>query len=91
MLSACSAFKSLQLGVCLHHCANAQWPHVCAQPVRRLLEDEFPKLRYIETSTLHRAVPSAHHTFVPMSGVDNKLDRLAQVSAQHNPFPHALD
>ncbi|KAK9795517.1 hypothetical protein WJX73_003999 [Symbiochloris irregularis] len=50
-----------------------------SKPVRKLLEDEFPKLRYIETSSLHRAVPNAHHTFVPMSGTDNKLDRLAQM------------
>lgn len=52
---------------------------VFAQAVRKLLDDEFPHLRYVETSTLHKAVPGARHSFLNMAGTDNKLDHLAHV------------
>lgn len=49
--------------------------------VRRLLHDEFPRLRYVETSTLHKAIPNARHAFLPIAGTDNKLEHLAHLLA----------
>ena len=50
------------------------------QAVRSLLDSEFPRLRHVETSSLHRAVPNARHHFLPIVGTENKLEQLAHVS-----------
>ena len=51
-----------------------------AQAIRRLLAEEFPDLNFVETSTLHRGVAGARHSFLPAPPAQNKLDVLAQVS-----------
>ena len=49
------------------------------QAVRKLLASEFPDLRRVETSSLHRGVAGARHSFLPAPPNANKLDVLAQV------------
>jgi superfamily II DNA/RNA helicase len=47
--------------------------------VRKLLTENFPTIRTVETSSLHKGVVGARHTFLPVpSGVD-KLDLAVQV------------
>jgi superfamily II DNA/RNA helicase len=47
--------------------------------VRKLLVDNFPAIRTVETSSLHKGVVGARHVFLPVpSGVD-KLDLAVQV------------
>ena len=52
------------------------------QAIRRLLAEEFPELNFVETSTLHRGVAGARHSFLPSPPAQNKLDVLAQVSSE---------
>ncbi|PRW05784.1 DEAD-box ATP-dependent RNA helicase 39 [Chlorella sorokiniana] len=47
--------------------------------VKRLMEEEFPGMKQIETATLHRGVAGARHTFLPLPPAANKLDLLMQV------------
>ena len=67
-----------------------------AQAIRRLLAEEFPDLHFVETSTLHRGVAGARHSFLPAPPAQNKLDVLAQVSSesaisvQHTPIAQRL-
>ena len=42
-------------------------------------EEEFPGMRQVETSSLHRGVAGARHSFLPLPGSANKLDVLLQV------------
>lgn len=51
------------------------------QAVRKLLDAEFPGLKRVETSSLHRGVLGARHSFLPAPPDTNKLDVLAQVGA----------
>lgn len=53
---------------------------VAVQAIRKLLETEFPNLKRVETSSLHKGVAGARHNFLPAPGNTNKLDILAQVS-----------
>ena len=48
------------------------------QPVQMLLDEEFPGIRHIRTSTLHKKVSTARHDFVRLSGSENKLEALLQ-------------
>ncbi|KAI3431312.1 hypothetical protein D9Q98_004370 [Chlorella vulgaris] len=50
-----------------------------SKAVRKLIEEEFPAMRKVETSSLHHGVAGARHTFVPLPPVSNKLDLLLQV------------
>lgn len=50
-----------------------------SKPVKRLITEQFPNIRTIETSTLHRGVQGAKHIFLPVIGSDNKLDVALQV------------
>lgn len=47
--------------------------------VQKLLDEEFPGIRHIQTSTLHKKVASARHDFLKLSGTENKLESLTQV------------
>lgn len=47
--------------------------------VQRLLDEEFPGIRHIRTSTLHKKVSTARHGFIKLSGTENKLESLLQV------------
>lgn len=47
--------------------------------VRRLVTENFPSIRAIETTSLHKGVQGARHTFLPASAGSNKLDILTQV------------
>ncbi len=49
------------------------------QAIRSLLSAEFPDLKHVETSTLHRGVAGARHNFLPSPPTQNKLDVLRQV------------
>lgn len=49
------------------------------QAVRKLLDSEFPRLKRVETSSLHRGVAGARHSFLPAPPSSNKLDVLSQV------------
>lgn len=50
------------------------------QAVQKLLDEEFPGIKHVHTSTLHKAVSSAHHDFVRLTGTENKLEALLQAS-----------
>ena len=52
------------------------------QAIRSLLSAEFPDLKHVETSTLHRGVAGARHNFLPSPPAQNKLDVLRQVRHQ---------
>ena len=54
------------------------------QGVQRLLDDEFPGIKHIRTSTLHKKISNAHHGFIKLSGTENKLESLLQVEATLN-------
>ncbi|KAL2609140.1 hypothetical protein R1flu_027713 [Riccia fluitans] len=47
--------------------------------VQKLLDEEFPGIRHIHTSTLHKKVSTARHDFLKLSGAENKLEALQQV------------
>eukprot|EP00897_Mesotaenium_endlicherianum_P005549 jgi/Mesen1/5021/ME000025S04420 len=47
--------------------------------VQRLLDEEFPGIRHIRTTSLHKRVANARHDFLPVAGSENKLDTLLQV------------
>lgn len=49
------------------------------QAVQKILDEEFPGIRHIQTSTLHKKVASARHDFLKLSGTENKLEALQQV------------
>lgn len=49
---------------------------LCIQPTT---EEDFPSMRKLETSTLHRGVAGARHAFLPVPPGSNKLDLLLQV------------
>lgn len=49
------------------------------QAVQSLLDEEFPGIRHIHTSTLHKKVTNARHDFVRLTGTENKLEALIQV------------
>ncbi|EFN53871.1 hypothetical protein CHLNCDRAFT_58353 [Chlorella variabilis] len=51
-----------------------------SKAVGRLIDEEFPGMRRVETSSLHRGVAGARHAFVPMPAAANKLDLLLQAS-----------
>ena len=51
--------------------------------VRRLLDaGDLPPVRVLETSDLHRAVPTAHHRMVNVAGGDDKLERLGELMSE---------
>ncbi|KAI5060358.1 hypothetical protein GOP47_0024778 [Adiantum capillus-veneris] len=47
--------------------------------VQTLLDDEFPGIKHIQTSTLHKKVSTARHGFIKLAGTENKLESLLQV------------
>ena len=49
------------------------------QDVQQLLATEFPRMRQVKTSSLHRGVSTAKHSFFQVPALENKLDHLAQV------------
>ena len=60
--------------------SRGPYQEVCAaQAIRTLLAAEFPRLKHVETSTLHRGVAGARHSFLPCPPDQNKLEVLAQV------------
>ena len=49
------------------------------QDVQQLLATEVPRMRQVKTSSLHRGVSTAKHSFFQVPALENKLDHLAQV------------
>eukprot|EP00250_Pteridium_aquilinum_P009696 c18867_g1_i1 orf=66-1937(+) len=49
------------------------------QGVQKLLDDEFPGIKHIRTSTLHKKISTARHGFIKLAGTENKLESLLQV------------
>ena len=47
--------------------------------VRKLVGENFPTIRTVETSSLHKGVVGARHTFLPVNAGVNKLDLAVQV------------
>ena len=62
------------------------------QAIRSLLSTEFPDLKHVETSSLHRGVAGARHNFLPSPPAQNKLDVLRQVwrASLHQQAPKLL-
>ena len=50
------------------------------QAIQSLLDEEFPGIKHIHTSTLHKKVTNARHDFLRLSGTENKLESLIQAS-----------
>lgn len=48
--------------------------------VQRLIDETFPSIRKLETSSLHRGVAGARHSFIPLLSGQDKLDVLLQIS-----------
>jgi superfamily II DNA/RNA helicase len=48
--------------------------------VKKLMEEEFPGIKPVETSSLHRGVSTARHTFLPVVPGSDKIDMLAQLA-----------
>ena len=48
------------------------------QDIQKLLASEFPGMRHVKTSSLHRGVSGARHSFLPVPHDANKLDVLSQ-------------
>ena len=49
------------------------------KPIRALVATEFPGMRTLETSSLHKGVVGARHAFLPVPGTSDKLEHLLQV------------
>jgi len=47
--------------------------------IQQLLATEFPRMRQVKTSSLHRGVSTAKHSFFPVPALENKLEHLAQM------------
>ena len=45
-----------------------------------MLREQFPAARQVETRSLHRGLPQAHHSFLPMSQGEDRMQRLHLVS-----------
>lgn len=50
------------------------------QAVQKLIDEEFQGIVHLRTSTLHKKIASARHDFIKLSGSENKLEALLQVS-----------
>jgi hypothetical protein len=50
------------------------------QAVQKLIDEEFQGIEHLRTSTLHKKIASARHDFIKLSGSENKLEALLQVS-----------
>ena len=48
--------------------------------MQALLNEEFPGIKHIHTSTLHKKVTNARHDFLRLPGTENKLEALIQAS-----------
>ncbi len=70
----------------LYLSASPEVAFVPIQAVRKLLDAEFPGLKRVETSSLHRGVLGARHSFLAAPPDTNKLDVLAQVGAAWAPL-----
>ena len=58
--------------------------HLCQtvsllQDVKRLVRERFPAMISAETSSLHKGVAGAKHSFVTLKGTEDKLAALVQV------------
>ncbi|MCO5605731.1 hypothetical protein L7F22_059915 [Adiantum nelumboides] len=49
------------------------------QAVQKLLDEEFPGIKHIRTSTLHKKISTARHAFIKLAATENKLESLLQV------------
>lgn len=49
------------------------------QALKQLVEKEFPDMERVVTSSLHKGVVGARHSFLPVVGGDDKLRVLGQV------------
>ena len=58
------------------------------QDVKRLVRERFPAMISAETSSLHKGVAGAKHSFVTLKGTEDKLATLVQVRPE--PFVGAL-
>lgn len=84
-MSACLCRKQLALSR-NRHASPASMPPAPA-------DEEFPGMRKLETSSLHRGVAGARHSFLPLPPAANKLDMLVQVgheAAAQGSTPPAL-
>lgn len=50
------------------------------QAVQKLVDEEFQGIAHLRTSTLHKKIASARHDFIKLSGSENKMEALLQVS-----------
>ena len=87
-----SAAETCVQTVATQLCTQTTWPaaqrhsragHVqgaeracAAQELRRVLKEQFPEARQVETRSLHRGVPQAHHSFLAMAQGEDRLQRL---------------
>lgn len=51
------------------------------QAVKRLLEEEFPGIQHVTTTSMNKKVSTCRHDFLPVAGNLNKMDVLVQVKA----------
>lgn len=46
-----------------------------------MVDEEFQGILHVRTSTLHKKIALARHDFIKLSGAENKLEALLQVSS----------
>ena len=67
--------------------------HLCLcflQPVKRLLATQFPNMKMLETSSLHKGIAGSKHEFVSLQAGRDKLDLLSEVRASE-PCSHCTN
>lgn len=60
------------------------------QAVKRLLEEEFPGIVHVTTSSMNKKVSTCRHDFLPVAGNLNKMDVLVQVTVSLSSCNHDI-
>jgi hypothetical protein len=53
--------------------------YAAEQAIKGLLAEEFPRMRHVETASLHRGIAGSQHSFLPVPPGANKMQQLLQV------------
>ncbi len=70
---------SLMLLVYLTACMAMQCMCARPQPIKRLLAAQFPEVRFLQTSSTHKAIAGSKHIFTALPPGQDKLNALEQV------------
>lgn len=51
----------------------------CLQPIKKLISSQFPDIKQLTTSTLHKGIAGSRHQFLSLPPGKDKLDLLSEV------------